>query len=90
MTSRRIAPGVTVARMGGIHVTFAYEELESEGEERRFQPRIGLATEAPQESDTEALMRDMITITPVLFDWTAYSALDEVRGWGLSHEIGRE
>ena len=32
-------------------------------------------------------MRDMITVTPFLFDWTAHAIVDELQGWGLSHEI---
>ncbi len=58
-------------------------------EERRFRPRIGLETGFPAESDTEAFMRDMITITPLLFDWTAYSVVDQLKGWALSHEVAR-
>ncbi len=81
--------GVTVAKMGGSYLRFAYEELEAGPDGRRFGPRIGLETSFPDESDTEAYMRDMITITPLLFDWTAYSAMDQLRGWSLSHQVGR-
>jgi 5'-nucleotidase len=81
--------GVTVAKMGGGHLTFAYEEVEDVGDDRRFTPRIGLATDFPDETDTEAFMRDMITVTPLEFDWTAYSVLEQLRGWGLSHEVPR-
>ena len=81
--------GVAVAPMAGIHLTFAYEELERDPEGRRFRPRIGLATEAPAGGDTEAFMRDMITVTPLQFDWTAYSTLDDLGSWGLSHQVAR-
>jgi 5'-nucleotidase len=82
--------GVMVAKMGGIHLNFAYEELEDTSDGRRFRPRIGLETKFPDGSDTEAFKRDMITITPLQFDWTAYSVLEQVKGWGLSHELGRK
>ena len=81
--------GVTVAKMGGSYLQFAYEELQNGRDDRRFRPRIGLETNFPDESDTEAFMRDMITVTPLLFDWTAYSVLDQFRGWALSHEVAR-
>jgi broad specificity polyphosphatase/5'/3'-nucleotidase SurE len=64
-------PGVTVAKMGGSHLQFAYEELQDGRDDRRFRPRIGLATDFPDDSDTEAFMRDTITVTPLVFDWTA-------------------
>ncbi len=82
--------GVTIAKMGGSYLQFAYEELQDGRDDRRFRPRIGRPeTNFPDESDTEAFMRDMITVTPLLFDWTAYSVLDQLRGWGLSHEVAR-
>jgi 5'-nucleotidase len=81
--------GVTVAKMGGIHLQFAYEELQDGSDDRRFRPRIGPETNFPDESDTEAFMRDMITVTPLQFDWTAYSVLDRLRGWALSHRVTR-
>jgi 5'-nucleotidase len=80
--------GVTFAKMGGIHLQFAYEELPAEGDARRFRPRISLETDYPAESDTEAFMGGMITITPLQFDWTAYSVMDQLKGWGVSHEVG--
>jgi 5'-nucleotidase len=87
-TEEEIA-GVAVEKMGGIHLRFAYEESQTGPGQRTFRPRIGLATNAPEGTDTGAFMSDMITITPLLFDWTAYPALDEVKGWALSHVIAR-
>ncbi len=81
--------GVAVEKMGGIHLRVAYEESQSGPEQRTFLPRIGLETDVPAGTDTDAFLRDMITITPLFFDWTAYSALDEVKGWALSHLIAR-
>ncbi len=78
--------GVSIARMGGIHLSFDYDELESAGPERSFRPRIGLTTSGPAESDTEAFLADRISITPLQFDWTAYPMIDRLRAWGLSHK----
>lgn len=81
--------GVAVEKMGGTHLLFAYEESQAGPEQRTFRPRIGLETDAPAGTDTDAFLRDMITITPLLFDWTAYPALDEMKGWSLSHVVVR-
>ncbi len=81
--------GVTVAKMGGSYLRFGYEETQDGAEGRRFQPRLELETSFPEASDSDAYMRDAITVTPLLFDWTAYSALDELRGWSLSHVVQR-
>ena len=82
--------GVVVAKMGGIQLSFAYEEVEGADGNRRFRPRIGLAASGfPEGSDTEAFTDGMITITPLQFDWTAYSVVDQLEGWALSHEVGR-
>ena len=75
--------------MGGAHLEFAYEEVPGAGNDRRFRPRIGFATSAPVGSDTDGFLRGMISITPLQFDWTAYSVIDQVRGWGLTHTVAR-
>lgn len=81
--------GVTVAKMGGIHLRFAYDETEGTGATRTFRPRITQETDYPAGSDTEAFMRGMITITPLTFDWTAHPVLETLQGWGLVRETGR-
>jgi broad specificity polyphosphatase/5'/3'-nucleotidase SurE len=81
--------GVTVAKMGGSYLQFEYEELEEGPDGRNFRPRIGLGTSFPEGSDTEAFMGDMITVTPLLFDWTAHSVMDELKRWGLSPDVAR-
>jgi len=78
--------GVVVAPMGGIHLSFAYEEVAGDTDERRFRPRIGFESGAPAGSDTEAFLNDMVTITPLRFDWTAHDLVDELRTWDLSHK----
>lgn len=79
--------GVTVAKMGGIHLLFEYDEIEKDGIDRRFRPLIGPETTFPTGSDTEAFMRNSITITPLLFDWTAHAALDQLSTWDFTHEL---
>ena len=81
--------GVTIAEMGGSYMRFTYEEVEGEGDSRHFRPNIQLETAFPDGSDTEAFMNGMITITPMVFDWTAHSLVDQLRGWSLSHEVRR-
>ena len=79
--------GVVVARMGESYLNIAFEELEDEQDHRRFRPRITLETSVSKETDTAAYMDDMITVTPLQFDWTAYSAMDQLKEWTLSHEV---
>ena len=82
--------GVTIAKMGGSIFKFEFEELQDGGDGRRFRPKIGrVETEFLDGSDTEAYMRDMITVTPLQFDWTAYPAMDQLREWELSHQVVR-
>jgi 5'-nucleotidase len=85
-TEEEIA-GVVVAKMGECYLDFAYEELEDEQGERRFRPRITFETDISKQTDTAAYMDAKITVTPLQFDWTAYSAMDQLKGWTLSHEI---
>ena len=79
--------GVAVAKMGGMQFTLGFAEV-GEGGVRKYQPRVALATDGPPGSDTQAFLENMITITPLLFDWTAYPLVDQIRGWNLSHCIG--
>ena len=75
--------------MGGKYLKIGYEEVGHEADGRLFRPSIGLETVFPEKSDTEAFMRDMITITPLQFDWTAYTVLDNLKGWDLRHQVDR-
>jgi 5'-nucleotidase len=81
--------GVTVAGMGGAHFTFGYQEVEGGEGPRRFRPRIALSTTAPAGSDTEAYLRNHISITPIGFDWTARAMIDQLKGWGLTASVPR-
>lgn len=81
--------GVEVLKMGGSHFRVVFEEVESDSSDRKFRPRLGPQTAAPGGSDTEGYLADMITITPLRFDWTAYSVIEELRAWTPSHVFGR-
>ena len=81
--------GVVVAKMGGSHLGFAYQEVAGTSGARVFRPPIGLLREAPAGTDTDAYLNNMITIAPLLFDWTATSVVDELQSWSLTHEVGR-
>lgn len=82
--SRDDTKGVVVAPMGGSFLNVEYEETEGDAEGRRFQPRFGSPQPYPAGSDSEAFAEDMITITPLEFDWTAHELLETVKAWGLS------
>jgi len=41
------------------------------------------------ETDTEAFMRDMISITPILPNWKTYAMIDELRKRGLGKMVQR-
>ncbi len=75
--------GVAVTPMGGSYLKVEYEEVPGSGGERVFRPRFGSPDPYPEGSDSEAYGRDLITITPLRFDWTARDVLDGLEGWGL-------
>lgn len=81
--------GVTFARMGGSQLIIDFEEVAESDAGRQFQPRISLASSAPAGSDTEAFLNNHITITPLLFDWTAHDLMTSLQEWTLTHEINR-
>jgi 5'-nucleotidase len=82
--------GVAFAKMGNLHFQVGYQEQEGEGEGdvRRFRPTFSRASAFTPGGDSEAYMQDMITITPLVFDWTGYAVLDQMGAWDLSHEVG--
>lgn len=79
--------GVVSAPMGGSQLRFGYDETAGEGETRHFRPRISRETDFPAGSDTEAFAAGRITITPLRFDWTAFTVVDELKTWNLRHEL---
>ena len=80
--------GVTMAPMGGTYFGIGFEEAQDDEPGRLFQPAFGPPTDIPAGSDTEAYLQDMITITPLRFDWTAHEVIEDLEAWGLSHEVG--
>ena len=79
--------GVAVAPMLGMHFTIGFEEEDGRDGIRRFRTEVGATTGAAPGGDTEAFLDGWITITPLRFDWTAREVVDDLRGWGLTHEI---
>ena len=75
--------GVAVARMGGSHLRFGYEEGAPEEGVRVFRPRIALEENQPPGTDSEAFMAGMITVTPLRFDWTDQELVRDLASWGL-------
>ena len=76
--------GVVVAPMGGSYLEIGYDEVESDDGARVFRPRFDRPRPYPAGSDSQAFADDMITITPLAFDWTAHDAIESVRRWDLS------
>lgn len=79
--------GVSVARMGDPYLRFTYDEIEHESEGRRFLPRLSMESDLTEGTDTAAYKHGMITVTPLQFDWTAYPAIERLKGWELSHKL---
>jgi 5'-nucleotidase len=81
--------GVKAAKMGGRLNRVVFVEQTSEEVVRRFLPQRTPESEFPENSDTAAFVENMITITPLHFDWTDYDALEDLATWSLDHTIGR-
>ena len=83
--------GITARPMGGSYFRVDYEEATEEPGEgvddaaggRRFRPVFGPPDAIPAGSDTEAHNEGLVTITPLRFDWTDLSAVEELAGWDL-------
>ncbi len=83
--------GVAARPMGGSYFRVDYEEVtDAPGEGvddaaggRRFRPVFGPPDPIPAGSDTEAHNEGLVTITPLRFDWTDLSAVEELAGWEL-------
>ncbi len=88
-TTEAETAGVVIAPMGGSHLRLGYEEVEPGDDGRRFRPQIGREESPPAGSDTASYLQDMITITPLLFDWTAREVVEQMQGWSLRHDIAR-
>ena len=76
--------GVVVRPMGDSYLKTAdYEVSESVGD-RTVYERVRTIVQSEDEStDTYAYQQGYITITPLLFDWTAHDFIDDVESWDL-------
>ena len=76
--------GVAVRGMGDSYLkTGSYSLNQEDGEEPYFEPeRIRVESVNPS-TDTYAYQQGYISVTPLKFDWTAYSVIDEINTWNL-------
>ena len=76
--------GVAVRGMGDSYLkTDSYSLNQENGEEPYFEPeRIWVESVNPS-TDTYAYQQGYISVTPLKFDWTAYSVIDEINTWNL-------
>ena len=76
--------GVAVRGMGDSYLkTDSYSLNQENGEEPYFEPeRIRVESVNPS-TDTYAYQQGYISVTPLKFDWTAYSVIDEINTWNL-------
>ena len=72
--------GVKATPMGGAY--FRVGDFQPDGS-GGFRARMGINSQVPVGSDTEAYLQGFITITPLRFDWTDPKAVQEVSGWAL-------
>jgi 5'-nucleotidase len=63
--------------------SFAELQREADGESALWRPNLRLLDPSPElaGSDTGAYLDGAITVTPLLFDWTAHDRLEWLRGW---------
>ena len=76
--------GVVVRPMGDSYLQTAdYEVSESAGDRTVYERVRMIARSEDESTDTYAYQQGYITITPLLFDWTAHDFIDDVEGWDL-------
>ena len=49
-----------------------------------FEPERTIVQSTNDSTDTYAYQNGFITITPLDFDWTAYSMIEDIETWGLA------
>lgn len=77
--------GVAIRPMGGSYLTTdGWASRRTEEGEDGVAPRLRLQGGGPEGSDTKAFLDGHITITPLQFDWTDRSAIEELSDWSLS------
>lgn len=76
--------GVAVKPMGDSYLqTAAYTVLERNGDSTTYERERIIVPSTDTSSDTYAYQQGYVTITPLLFDWTASDFLDDVESWNL-------
>jgi 5'-nucleotidase len=76
--------GVALRAMGDSYLkTASYDMTQVDGGEPSFEPRRIRVDSANPVSDTYAYQKGYITVTPLKFDWTSYSVLNEMNKWNL-------
>ena len=76
--------GVAVRAMGDSYLkTESYiPSVDSEGRSY-FERERTIAQSTNDSTDTYAYQRGFITVTPLEFDWTAHSMIEDIETWGL-------
>lgn len=76
--------GVVVRPMGDSYLQTAdYEIAEQDGDSTVYERVRLIAQSEDPSTDTYAYQQGYITITPLLFDWTAHDFIDDVESWNL-------
>jgi 5'-nucleotidase len=76
--------GVSVKPMGDSYLqTAAYTPVESSGDRTTYERERVIVQSTNTTSDTYAYQQGYVTITPLLFDWTALDFIDDVESWNL-------
>jgi len=82
-------PKLTIAPMGGRYIKV---EGFQQGEKNEsgavvFRSNLSFQKSAPAGSDTAAMQKGQVVITPLLFDWTATQELARMQSWDWSKPV---
>ena len=76
--------GVAVRAMGDSYLMTDSYSLNGDSEgEAYFEPERRRTQSTRDFTDTYAYQHGYITVTPLDFDWTAYSLIEDIESWGL-------
>lgn len=76
--------GVAVRPMGDSYLqTAAYEAIESDGTSTEYERIRTIVDSEDPSTDTYAYQQGYISVTPLKFDWTDHSMLDDIEAWNL-------
>ena len=77
--------GVAVRSMGDSYLNTESYSPKSDSEGGSFfEPERTIVQSTNDSTDTYAYQNGFITITPLDFDWTAYSMIEDIETWGLA------